>query len=617
MSKIEYSDLLFEISKKIDENELPRLIFMCREEIVKGSGRNIPDVLTLFEELEKQNCLGIDRLDTLKEILTRMKKRSLLKKVEEFEIKRKAQSVGIVSSLKRAAASIKGAIKLVCNIRTITGGLLVVSSGMALRSCTSLEEFVEVFNKVVLVSYSKLVEISEGSLCFTVQAETSSALKELWDIYKSGTLQNRLQEFLVTEEIKHLASGEDVEVSVHIDEQEYKEAYLDLMLLQNHVSDVKEEERLGRRRRRNSDSFLCFKPNGDDVALMKLKHAENKLNFDSQRLQAIEEENKKLKAEIAEAKNALRRLGWQEEESAQETEKLERPGISRRRHSDSDLYCKSSDAEIGESKGNPEISVGDDARYFDSEKYAFVQSYLQNIRDETQSMTTETSDSGIRTHGAPSDIGMEDISDDDTVCLKDLSREVTNELSIRLKADPVATKHLSQSFGIKHFGERTLVNLVRYFPVTSVKLMKEVFEALQLYDLVDLLEKPRKTARLLRTALPLHKIEKLRKTAKRPTTYHSSAGVLIIDACRGSCGTEGIDSFFKHLNSKSEVTTIKCRKLGEQLMLPHFRRILVDQLDTTGLLKSQYMVQKVAQEIKEATCTASSVIDRWIHNQGW
>ncbi len=74
------------------------------------------------------------------------------------------------------------------------------------------------------------------------------------------------------------------------------------------------------------------------------------------------------------------------------------------------MYCKSSDAEIGESKGNPEISVGDDARYFDSEKYAFVQSYLQNIRDETQSMTTETSDSGIRTHGAPSDIGMEDIS---------------------------------------------------------------------------------------------------------------------------------------------------------------------------------------------------------------
>ena len=89
MSKIEYRDLLFQINKKLDENELPRLIFMCKDEIGKGSERNIRDVLTLFDELEKQNRLGIDRLDTLKEILTQMKKRSLLKKVEEFEIKRK------------------------------------------------------------------------------------------------------------------------------------------------------------------------------------------------------------------------------------------------------------------------------------------------------------------------------------------------------------------------------------------------------------------------------------------------------------------------------------------------------------------------------------------------
>ena len=109
----------------------------------------------------------------------------------------------------------------------------MVTSGMALRSCSSLDEFVEVFNKVVLVSYSKLVEISEGSLCFTVQAETASALKELWDMYISGALESRLQDFLVTEEIKQMASGEEVEVTVVIDEQEYKEAYLDLMLLEN------------------------------------------------------------------------------------------------------------------------------------------------------------------------------------------------------------------------------------------------------------------------------------------------------------------------------------------------------------------------------------------------
>ena len=116
----------------------------------------------------------------------------------------------------------------------------MVSTSMALHSCSSLDEFVEVFNKLVLVSCSKLVEISEGSLCFTVQAETSSALKELWDMYKSGTLQNRLQEFLVTDEIKKLASEEDVEVTVYIDEQQYKAAYLDLMLLQKDGKTLKQ-----------------------------------------------------------------------------------------------------------------------------------------------------------------------------------------------------------------------------------------------------------------------------------------------------------------------------------------------------------------------------------------
>lgn len=95
MSKIEYSDLLFEISKKLDGNELPRLIFMCREEIAEGSEENIRDVLTLFKELEKQNRLGIDRLDTLKEVLKQMKKRSLLKKVEEFEIRRKGTQINM------------------------------------------------------------------------------------------------------------------------------------------------------------------------------------------------------------------------------------------------------------------------------------------------------------------------------------------------------------------------------------------------------------------------------------------------------------------------------------------------------------------------------------------
>ena len=122
---------------------------------------------------------------------------------------------------------------MVCNFKTLGGAILLVSSVMALRSCSSFEEFIELFSEVVLPAYMKLVRLSESSLCFTVLAETPSALKELWNIYNSETLKNRLQNFLVTEEIKQLASGEEIEVTVYIDEREYRAAYLDLMFQKN------------------------------------------------------------------------------------------------------------------------------------------------------------------------------------------------------------------------------------------------------------------------------------------------------------------------------------------------------------------------------------------------
>jgi len=89
MSEYEYSGLLFDISEKLDVNKLPKLLFMCRKDIAQSSEENIRDVRGLFTELEKQNRIGIDRLENLKEILTQMKKPSLRRKVEEFEIRRK------------------------------------------------------------------------------------------------------------------------------------------------------------------------------------------------------------------------------------------------------------------------------------------------------------------------------------------------------------------------------------------------------------------------------------------------------------------------------------------------------------------------------------------------
>ena len=91
------------------------------------------------------------------------------------------------------------------------------------------------FSNYVLPAGNHLCTIGEKCLLFTVQAETPSDLEALWKEYMAGTLQNRLQEFLVTEELKEFTHEEDLEVTIYIDDQEYKDAFLDLLIKGNYA----------------------------------------------------------------------------------------------------------------------------------------------------------------------------------------------------------------------------------------------------------------------------------------------------------------------------------------------------------------------------------------------
>ena len=106
--------------------------------------------------------------------------------------------------------------------------LLLVNAGLILRRCYTIEDFVQAFTVATLPAANALRAISEGSVCFMVRAETSSALEELYKRYSTGRLQRDLQEFLVTYDIRQLANGEEVVVSVYIDEKEFREALDDL-----------------------------------------------------------------------------------------------------------------------------------------------------------------------------------------------------------------------------------------------------------------------------------------------------------------------------------------------------------------------------------------------------
>ena len=185
--------------------------------------------------------------------------------------------------------------------------------------------------------------------------------------------------------------------------------------------------------------------------------------------------------------------------------------------------------------------------------------------------------------------------------------EVIGKLDVRLKNDQTAFEQVCQSFGIDRipFFSRasTFAGILSMFPDTPVKLLKEVFEALQLYDLIDLLEegKPRAT-RSLRLALRLQEIEKSRNPDDRPISYHSSVAVLIIDFAE-TCGTEGIKKFFKGLNTKSEVTVMRCRNVIEAVR--SFSR------------SPEKMKEEIKREMNKLSPTYSEVIQSWISNQGW
>ena len=109
------------------------------------------------------------------------------------------------------------------------GSVVVASAFQLLRRGCKYEQLVTVVNTCVLPAGTRLLQIAEGSVILKVQTESISALDTLWSLYTDGTLRETLQAFLVTDEIKELAGGEQVEVIVTIDEQEYDKAREELI----------------------------------------------------------------------------------------------------------------------------------------------------------------------------------------------------------------------------------------------------------------------------------------------------------------------------------------------------------------------------------------------------
>ena len=138
-----------------------------------------------------------------------------------------------------------------------------------------------------------------------------------------------------------------------------------------------------------------------------------------------------------------------------------------------------------------------------------------------------------------------------------MNEKVISEIKERLKRDPAAFKRVIQSFGIPKKRLSSFSTIVRLFPDTPVTMLKDVFEALQLYDLLELLEmKPIKPHSSLQLAYTLDEIKKLNGVADLPTTYHSCGAVLIITDDENVSSSSAIKTFFTDLDNESDVTEI-------------------------------------------------------------
>ena len=207
---------------------------------------------------------------------------------------------------------------------------------------------------------------------------------------------------------------------------------------------------------------------------------------------------------------------------------------------------------------------------------------------------------------------------DHKLYLKDLSQDVIRKVKDRLRNDKTALKQICQSFGINIPGlyswKTTFKEIIGMFLYTPVEQLEEVFEALQLYDLISLLEEGRpRVTRLVRPALRLQEIEKLRNPDDRPISYHSSVAVLIIDG-QETRDIEGIEEFFKGLNIESEVTVMSFGNVREKAEQAFFKQLVREHRSPALVEKAE---DNLERELNKLRSTYSKVIQSWISNQGW
>lgn len=208
-----------------------------------------------------------------------------------------------------------------------------------------------------------MIEVGQGCVCFTVELADLKGCAELWKMYQSGTLKGRLFDFLVTEEMKTRAGGEEkMEFTVTIEREYYGE--IDVALFPD-------EQELQRSQRSHSDPGLYTMSKEDEVSSRKVKKLEIKLKLLEERVKILEKEAENLESRPPRTENDVTP---EERAPLANYEQIGRNSLS-------------------------------------DNKWNYIKTYVDSVQVETQSVMTDATDSGVGTEGAPSEIGLDSYID--------------------------------------------------------------------------------------------------------------------------------------------------------------------------------------------------------------
>ncbi|EDO31834.1 predicted protein [Nematostella vectensis] len=274
-----YRVFLLQLAQQLTDEDCRGMKFLAADFIPRAKRDTIEGVLEFFCELEDCKRMNADNLDILKFLLMQLKHFALVKKVEEFELERRVFAQSLLDIRKKqscnqdpnnntiAKNSLEGdsshgthshesrkhgELSARVVLELAGRGAWYLGCGYILnRYKDDPDTLAHLVTTVVLPTGILMKTLSKGSITIVFQANDLDALREFWKRYRDGTLRDALYRVLVTEELVQLAAKRTFVFKVEMDETEYRDALLDLLVVKLQANGLLKTIASSRSRRRS------------------------------------------------------------------------------------------------------------------------------------------------------------------------------------------------------------------------------------------------------------------------------------------------------------------------------------------------------------------------------